>query len=428
MSSLLTTKRESQAPPAGGEETASPQTGNENASTRVSESRLENYATICIFLATIFLFGALTWAVKPPRKMMMENRYATKLPSLVASWESCTSFPRRMESYFNDRFLLRSKIISARNVLCFAGLHLSGTPDVLVGPDGWLEYRGDSNLASFLNRNPFTDVEVARVGNEIEARRIWLERHGIRFLFLIAPDKATVYHSMPSYLKPTAGPTRTDQLLAYLHAHTDVETIDLRNVLRTAISKSPGRLLYRKTDSHWNDFGAYTAYTAISNKLRTWFPAMHTLGSVQIATHDDCGDLCRIAGLEQWLHEDCPSVVSDGEVKHWAECKGYTPVHNAMQEELRRVTLTEVDDSALPRAVILHDSFMLNLQPFMSNDFRRSLNLWCYGFPTETILSEKPDIVIEEQVERQLINCMPHPTAEFTQINYHWAHSEPNFE
>lgn len=382
-------------------------------------SSLEQRVTIAIFVATLVLLGTLTWALKPPRKMMMENRYATSLPALEANWESVKTFPPRMESYFTDRFALREKIISARNILSFVGLHCSGTPDVLIGPDGWLDYRGDGNLTSFLNRDLFTEEEVARVGSEIEARRQWLARRGIQFLFMIAPDKSSLYPSMPAYFTHKPGPTREDQLLHYLRTHTKVETVDLRAAIKTAMRKHPKTLLYWKTDSHWNELGAYTAYCSIFDKLKQWFPQMRTPSARCREQYEFSGDLSKIGGLMPWVHEQGPKLVAGSGIKAWHERSDYKTVHNTMPEaaEPRRTTLTEVDDASLPRAVILHDSFMLALQPFLSYNFKRSLNLWCYGFPLETILAEKPDIVIEEEVERQLVNCTPKPTPQFIQCD-----------
>jgi hypothetical protein len=52
-------------------------------------------------------------------------------------------------------------------------------------------------------------------------------------------------------------------------------------------------------------------------------------------------------------------------------------------------------------AVVVHDSFVLPMQPFLARHFRRSTFLHAV-FAPEVIAAERPDLVIEEMVERVL--------------------------
>lgn len=379
---------------------------------------LEQKLTILVFLAALFVLGALTWILKPPAVLTLENRYSSPLPKLEATWKSILAYPRAFEAYFNDRFALRTKIISVRNLISYNCLHYSGSPDILVGSDGWLEYRADHNLDSYLNRQLFTPEELVRVGSEIENRRAWLAKRGIRFLFVVVPNKSTLCPSMPTYYKRSGGTTRLDQLLAYLASNTTVETLDLRQTLKQAGAKAQGGVpgLYWKTDTHWNDLGAFKACSALSQKLKQWFPRMRAVADVRIEERDYCGDLARIAGLQKWLHEKSPAVVPCGIEPGWTTSAINPPATDIIRdpERCRRVLVTQVADPALPRAVILHDSFMLNMQPLLSYNFQRAVNMWTYEFPTDTIAYEKPDLVICEQAERQLVDNIPKPTAGLT--------------
>ncbi|MFN8387050.1 MAG: hypothetical protein U0X92_11595 [Anaerolineales bacterium] len=60
-----------------------------------------------------------------------------------------------------------------------------------------------------------------------------------------------------------------DQVIAYLRANGKQQVIDLRPALLTAKSE---RQVYYATDTHWNDYGAYIAYSAIMNELRKTDP------------------------------------------------------------------------------------------------------------------------------------------------------------
>ena len=60
------------------------------------------------------------------------------------------------------------------------------------------------------------------------------------------------------------------------------------------------------------------------------------------------------------------------------------------------------DKPGLPRAVMLRDSMAIPLIPLMSENFSRIVYVSSRAFDRELILREKPDIVIEELVERTL--------------------------
>jgi hypothetical protein len=71
-----------------------------------------------------------------------------------------------------------------------------------------------------------------------------------------------------------------------------------------------------------------------------------------------------------------------------------------------RQSLTRHQDENLPRAVVLHDSFIHELRPFISEHFSRVRYIWDwdFNFYTEIIIEENPDIVIEEMAERFLLD------------------------
>ena len=76
-------------------------------------------------------------------------------------------------------------------------------------------------------------------------------------------------------------------------------------------------------------------------------------------------------------------------------------------EEERRESepslVTECDSINLPRAVIFRDSFFSELQPFVSEHFRRAVFLWQPNFDGKIVEREPCEIVIQEMAERSLI-------------------------
>ena len=85
---------------------------------------------------------------------------------------------------------------------------------------------------------------------------------GIPYLFVVAPSKHDVYPEfMPDRLNRVRDDSRLDQLMAYIEAFfpaPPVDILDLRPTLAEA--RKSGVRLFHKTDTHWNDRGAWAAY------------------------------------------------------------------------------------------------------------------------------------------------------------------------
>src|SRR6185295_1542120 len=106
-------------------------------------------------------------------------------------------------------------------------------------------------------------------------RRDWLAQRDIRYLFIVAPDKQTIYPEyMPAQLNRVGTATRLDQLVTYFERHSDIRILDLRDALRAVkLHDRP----YERLDSHWNDVGAWSAYAEIAKQVGRWFPKVQPL-------------------------------------------------------------------------------------------------------------------------------------------------------
>jgi hypothetical protein len=69
--------------------------------------------------------------------------------------------------------------------------------------------------------------------------------------------------------------------------------------------------------------------------------------------------------------------------------------------------LFEQPDQRLPRAVMFRDSFAIWLVPLLSENFSHILYSWQYTFDREIVERERPDVVIQEMVERVLMEGSP---------------------
>jgi hypothetical protein len=67
--------------------------------------------------------------------------------------------------------------------------------------------------------------------------------------------------------------------------------------------------------------------------------------------------------------------------------------------------VTEQDDPSLPRAVIFHDAFAVFLVPYLAEHFSHATWVWRPKFDGNLVRRLRPDIVIEERVERHLMRA-----------------------
>jgi hypothetical protein len=326
-----------------------------------------------------------------------ENRTMAPPPTLEAGVRQAR---RQMDAWFNDHFGFRNAFVELHGRIAY-GLGISTSRDVVLGRDGWLFYATDRILESRRGVLPFTQAELEAWRTKLEERRDWLAARGIRYVFAVAPEKSSLYaEELPAAWQPLGGYTRTDQLLGWMRAHSTVPVLDFRPAL--AAAKESDRL-YHRTDTHWNDVGAFIAYHEVATWLARQFPAVRPLARDDFDRQADigaAGDLAGMLALGTVLSEERivlapkrPSPVQAGEPTEIMRQRSYLPRHEPK--------VFACPTGEIPRAVVVHDSFFQAVQPFLARHFQRSTFLRAV-FAPEVLEDEKPDVVIEEMIERVL--------------------------
>ena len=330
-----------------------------------------------------------------------ENRALAPAPSAPTTWPALRAFPAAASRYFEDHFGLRAALVRWQAELRLRLLHVSASPDVILGRGGWLFYAGDGASEDIASAVPFTHDELEMWRSALQHTQDWMRARGIAYVFVLAPDKHQVYaEEMPAAVHRVGRETRTEVLVRYLRDHSTVPVLDLRPVLDAA---KPSERLYHRTDTHWNDRGAYVGYAAIVRALgvigapapRSSFDAP----SVLVPGLDLAGMLGVTGALDE---EDLPLVPRAPRRARVIEPSR----HDAHFMEARIVT--EQPDRSRPRAVVFRDSFGSALVPFLSEHFSRAVYLWQYNVDPAIVLSERATVVIQEWVGRRLSTELPY--------------------
>jgi hypothetical protein len=197
-----------------------------------------------------------------------ENRKLAPPPNF--STDPIASLPGKLEAYYDDRFGFRSDLVRIHSILLHKYLGASNA-DVVIGKDRWLFYARDNIFTDFFGKAPFSEDELKRWKEFLEGRRTMLAQNNSRYLFVIAPDKNTIYPEMlPDYIRRHRGRSRLEQLRQYLQAtNSPVDILDLHQAL---IAAKPQGTLYFPQDTHWNGRGYFVGYQAMCATLKAWFP------------------------------------------------------------------------------------------------------------------------------------------------------------
>jgi len=379
---------------------------------QVRRARPAELATVIVFLIVIAVPG-LGLALGLDRKTVSESEMRELAAWPAWSWAPAdvAAWPGRFEQYFEDHFMLRSRLIDWRAAFLWNRLRTSGSDQAIAGKDGWLFYAADGGIDDWTQAEPFTHDELEVWRETLTRRRAFLARRGIPFLFVIAPDKQMIYPEyMPDSLRRMRQEYRADQLIAYLReTMPDFEVLDLRPALFEA-KKAGGEPLYDRYDTHWNDRGGLVAYQtiirAINHKLAHELTRVAPLERQDFDTDPTVasGDRTTMLGLSDEGKESMPGLVLRRGV-------GYRVVEPKVPDPYGEVGLmiTEHENHHLPTLVMYRDSFAGRLIPYLSEHFGRASYLWENEFDFDEIDREHPDIVVQEFVARHFYTFVPFP-------------------
>jgi len=358
---------------------------------------------VFIWLPTADSFLHLDQAASPN-----ENRPPAACPTFHPTLDGTRKFLAGFEGWFADHFGWRRQLVRWEQRLKWTLFRDSRIANVLVGKDGWLFFSDGRAVDDITGARPFTDADLDEWLTLLTGRRDWLRQRGIRYLFVIPPDKQSIYpEHLPDWLIAHArSPRRLDQLLAHVRAHSDVPILDLRETLLDAKKLET---VYLQTDTHWNDRGAFAAARRIASEISSLgIAAMKVDGDAfsETVLSEPGGDLARMLDREKDLIE-----------KHKPLLAPRPPVELvALLPDPKLVTkawipgtepLASNNPAATGKVVLFRDSFAIALSKFFGLSFGRVVYVWQQNWDRQIIEMEKPDIVVDEMLERFVISRDP---------------------
>jgi alginate O-acetyltransferase complex protein AlgJ len=271
---------------------------------------------------------------------------------------------------------------------------------VVFGLDGWMFWPDDGDkvlvtMADIRGHLRLEPEEIRQIGNHLGAIRERLAACGRTTFVVVAPNKQSIY---PEYLlgdRAVPASTRLDDLLHRLDPSVSGMVIDPRPELRAA-KVAPGLRLYNKTDTHWNQLGAFYVYRKIVQALeRTRGVSRPELASLAlyyvVVQRYEGGDLAVRMLFSPWRFPDHDVVLRP---------RPDVPAVSSTLLADRGQMLT--NPQGMRRLLLEGDSFAPPLADFLARHFATVLVPETGRFDGEVIARHRPDVVLLEVAERNL--------------------------
>ena len=331
----------------------------------------------------------------------IEKRTLKQVPDFPKNVQSFIDFPESFENYYQDNFGFREILTKQYRFLKYK-IGDSPSQDVTIGKDGFLflgtvkKGYSDRNdpMGDYRGINKYTPEELSKFVTHMDDLNTWFAVRGIKYVFVIAPNKATIYpEKLPKYIQKVNQETAYDQLVSALKTIDDFLIVDLRPALLN--EKSKGNLYY-KTDTHWNFAGANAGQREIISRINDSTENSIDVINTEIKSQPwDGGDLANFIGVKP-LNDQMDDP-------HFPQA--CNPSIDERVEGAISITSFSCDSKNF-NVLVFGDSFSGWLRPFFSRTFNKSTfvpsGALVFSMTKNLIQESKPDFVIEEWVERVL--------------------------
>ncbi|MBQ3222100.1 MAG: hypothetical protein IJB41_00660 [Clostridia bacterium] len=361
-----------------------------------------NVLLVAAFLAAMTV-PLLTADFEGGKISVDENRYLAMFPQLrtEGKW---TFDAAQFNSWINDNIGGRALATKADTLIDYHAFGLSSKYDTLIGKDGWMYYYTEDILDDYSGTNLLAEEKLEAVAQDVATVAEFVDEQGAQFLFVIAPDKKTVYPEKYTEMVNVLSETkRTQQLLGYLREHAGIRAITLEDALVSA--KEKGDVYSPRVDNaHWNMLGGYIGYERIMQELKDmgveaqWTP----LEECTITEYTDQA----LFNSGVWISETAYSVYSERRdaIALMPEKLDAFPFLSFNKNPDTYKKYYENADESLPSLLYVGDSYSVAMFEALPQSFSKTMFLHSADLPVlaDVLQKEQFDVVIIESAERML--------------------------
>lgn len=333
------------------------------------------------FIAVCAAPAILTPVIK--QDQTAEKRRLSDMPSFVSADGGFNlNFFEQFDDWFSEHFAFRQQLVNADNRLKTTLFHTTSDPDVICGSDGWLYY-GDT-INDYLNIFQLSEREISNISHDLRLIDTYCRRNDMKFIFTCVPDKNSVYPKhMPVNYVPASDRDNYSMLSDAL-ADTDFYC-DMKNVLKNTRSSIP---LYHKTDTHWNNLGAFAGYCGL---MQAAGQEPLPLGYDWTSAYDHTGDLAAMI---------YPSEAPNDRQVYTAY--QFTYEYTSRFRSLDDIIIDTEAEGRDGSLLMFRDSFGEAILKYMAESYGKAEFSRAVPYRIDADAENAPDTVIIEIVERNL--------------------------
>ena len=208
-----------------------------------------------------------------------ENRMLASRPYLADIRKSPSGFIRQFDDWFSDNVGFRKSLIDLHKIIERMENQVRYAENYLIGEEGHHYFAGvDSHLVrKFQGKSPLTDDELARLSDQLNEVKGYLDERNIPFIVMFCTDKESVYPEYyPKSIMRGSEPIQLDIITDYLKENTNVDVFNIRQRL---LAEKENYLLYNKTADlgHYNGIGGFFAYLELMKHINVHYPYLKPL-------------------------------------------------------------------------------------------------------------------------------------------------------
>jgi alginate O-acetyltransferase complex protein AlgJ len=214
----------------------------------------ENFALSIIFMSVLFVPGVL----------YLLSFYTFEFPERLKNQKKKVQY----KYFYENEFFLKKKIITLNNEI---NLNLLGSRtfnNVHLGNEGWLflSPKGvESPIENLKGKNQIPNSVMQNLKGYFD---YWLNQD-VDYYYMIAPNKHSLYREqlrlffpLKAYESSFHPIERYSKSLRLILGENFIEIFDDFVEYKKSVP-----LLYQKTDTHWNEIGAFKAYQKVMNLI-----------------------------------------------------------------------------------------------------------------------------------------------------------------
>lgn len=321
--------------------------------------------------------GMIFW----PTNETTENTELAEWPQVHKEDGYNQAYLQEMGAYFEDHFAFRQAFVTANAVLRANMLHTSATDQVVLGENDWLYFSG--TLPDYTGTNLFSARERYALIHNMKLIQNYIEAQGSQCLFMIPPNKNSLYdENMPYYYQK--GTTSNLQQLSAQFAAEGIAYLDLYEIFRQQED-----VLYFQRDSHWNNQGALLAYTSLMEQTGCTYETYRNIPRHTEQNH--------VGDLDEMLFPLAVELEADTVFDKTQDFAYVNDVTDNMDEWI------ETSNPKQTGSILMYrDSFGESLLPFVADAFGTGYFSRLVPYNLLQVEQYRPDVVVIEKVERNL--------------------------